>query len=599
MPNVKETQPRQAIAAQWQWDLTTIFKTDAEWKTAATAIQAQLEDISAYQGTLSQGHAQVIHALEAILRVSQALERVMVYAHLKHDQDTAVPDYIQMVGEASNLGTTVTSQLAWFEPEVLQLPEAIAQTLMADEEYAHYFKTLFRNRPHVLTPDNEALLAQAGEVFAASERTFSFLNDTDLNFGTITTSQGQTIKVSHGAFSVLLEDSDRDVRRQAFHNVYAAYQQVENTMAATMSGNVKQHNFEAKVRHYASAREQAMATNQIPTTVYDTLVETVNASLPLLHDYVALRKEMLGVEELYPYDLYTPLVGEAPVRFTYAEAKDMTFQALAPLGEDYLTHLQRAFAERWIDVYENEGKTSGAYSSGSYDTNPFVLLNWQDSLDDLYTLVHELGHSMHSLYSHQTQPYVYGDYPIFLAEIASTTNENILTSYLLQHYTDPEVQIYLLTHYLDAVKGTIFRQTQFAEFEQLMHEADQRGQTLSAAFLNEQYFQLNQKYYGPALATKDRAIQGEWARIPHFYYDYYVYQYATGFSAANTLAERVVSGDPNKVAAYLNYLKSGSSAKPIEIMARAGVDMTNADYIQRTMATFKDRLAQLKTLLQK
>ncbi|MDO4671042.1 MAG: oligoendopeptidase F [Aerococcus sp.] len=597
MPTIKEIQPRQNIESSWQWDLTTIFKTDEDWQVAHDAVMADLKVASAYQGTLHQGSAQVRSALAAILKVSQMMERVYVYAHLKHDQDTSVPEYIQMVGQASTMATKVSSELSWFEPEVLQLASEIAAELRTDEAYGHYFTNLLDKKEHVLNPEGEALLAQAGEVFSASERTFDFLNDTDLKFASVTTKNGKAIKVSHGSFGILLEDSDRTVREQAFHNVYAAYRSVENTMAAIMSGNVKQHNFEAKVHHYEDARAHAMASDHIPSAVYETLVDTVNESLPLLHEYVALRKEILGVDALYPYDLYTPLVGEAPLRFTYEEAKAVTFEALKPLGEDYLTQLARAFDERWIDVYENEGKTSGAYSSGSYDTNPFVLLNWQDSLDDLYTLVHELGHSMHSHYSHTNQPYVYGDYPIFLAEIASTTNENILTTYLLNHYTDKDIQIYLLTHYLDAVKGTIFRQTQFAEFEQLMHEADQKGQVLSASYLNEQYFQMNQKYYGPALASDDRTIELEWSRIPHFYYDYYVYQYATGFSAANTLAERVTSGDPDKVAAYLNYLKSGSSDFPIDTMKRAGVDMTSADYIKRTMKTFQTRLAQLKELL--
>ncbi|MDO4680153.1 MAG: oligoendopeptidase F [Aerococcus sp.] len=596
MPTIQEIKPRKEIEPAWQWDLTTIFETDEDWKTAYEHVKTALPKATAYQGRLHEGTDIVIEAFEAILNVSRLAEQVHVYAHLKHDQDTAVPEYIQMVGQATTLATNISSQLAWFEPEILQLDQEMLSALTTHEEYGHYFSTLLEKQAHVLSPESEALLAQAGEVFMASERTYDFLNDADLTFGKVE-KDSKEIQVSHGSYGILLEDNDRNVRRQAFKQVSGAYRNVENTMAAIMSGNIKQHNYEASVRHYQDAREQAMSENQIPSVVYDTLVQTVNESLPLLHDYVALRKQVLQLDDLHPYDLYTPLVGEAPLRFTYSKARDMTFKALAPLGENYLAHLQRAFDERWIDVYENKGKTSGAYSGGGYDTNPFVLLNWQDSLDDLYTLVHELGHSMHSLYTHQNQPYVYGNYPIFLAEIASTTNENILTTYLLDHYSDKDTQIYLLTHYLDAVKGTIFRQTQFAEFEQLMHEADQAGQTLSASYLNAKYLKMNQKYYGPALSKADDTIQIEWARIPHFYYDYYVYQYATGFSAANTLAERITSGDPEKVEAYLTYLKSGDSDDPIKIMQRAGVDMTNADYIQRTMTLFKERLAQLKSLL--
>ncbi|MGH2119521.1 M3 family oligoendopeptidase, partial [Aerococcus sp. L_32] len=311
-----------------------------------------------------------------------------------------------------------------------------------------------------------------------------------------------------------------------------------------------------------------------------------------------LRKDMLGLDDLQMWDMYTPLTGDAPVKFTYEEAKEITFKALAPLGDQYLKDLAKAFDEKWIDVYENEGKRSGAYSSGAYDTNPYILLNWQDSLNDLYTLVHELGHSMHSYYTRSNQPYVYGDYSIFVAEIASTTNENLLTSYLLDTIEDKDAQIYILNHYLDGVKGTIFRQTQFAEFEKFMHESDANGQPLTADFLSENYFELNKAYYGPSIG-EDKTIALEWSRIPHFYMNYYVYQYATGFSAANTLAKRLVEGEEGAVDKYLTYLKSGSSDFPINVMQKAGIDMTNATYIEETFTQFEQRLAELKGLLNK
>ncbi|MGX7347456.1 oligoendopeptidase F [Aerococcus vaginalis] len=597
MAKVTQVKPRQEISADDQWDLTTVFETDDAWQVAYEDVAERLPAIEAFRGRLSEGDSVVIEAFETILAISRELEKVVVYANMKHDQETQVTAYIQMNDRAEQLATQTGEATAWFEPEVLSLSDDIKAALSADEHYGHYFEALLKKDGHVLSDKEEALLSTLAPVLSNSENVFSYLSDTDLKFGEVTDENGEKITISHGSYGKLLESSNRELRKQAFHQLHDGYRRVNNTMASVMSGNVKNHNVDAKVHNYHSAREAAMAADHIPEEVYDTLVETVHRYLPLLHRYVALRKQLLDVDQLYPYDLYVPLTGEAPISYTFAEAKEELFKALAPLGEDYLKNLHRAFDEHWIDIYENIGKTSGAYSSGVYDTNPFVLLNWQDSLNDYYTLAHELGHSMHSLYTAENQPYVYGSYPIFLAEIASTTNENILTHYLLETKKNPETQIYLLSYFLDSVKGTIFRQTQFAEFEHFMHQAAQEGQALTPELLNEKYFELNSEYYGPALSTEDRDITYEWSRIPHFYYDYYVYQYATGFSAATALAERVTSGDPEKVDAYLQFLKSGDSDYPLEIMKRAGVDMTNADYIEATMKLFEQRLDQLEALL--
>lgn len=598
MAKIFEAKPRNEVNSDFQWDLTTIFPNDEAFESALKSFPKKTENFVSYKGTLDQGADQVTKALEALLDLSRELETIYVYAHLKHDQDTGDNKYLTYDSQASALLAQVSEQISWFEPEVLTVSEDVEASLRNSSDYGHFFTELFDKKDHVLAPNEEALLAGASEIFGASSNTFALLNNADLKFGKVNDEEGNEVTLSHGSYGVLLESADREVREKAFKQLYATYDSVKNTNASLMSGNIKGHNYTAKVRKYDSARQKALDNNHIPESVYDTLVETVRNNTELLHEYVALRKEMLGLEDLQMWDMYTPLTGEAPIKFTFEEAKEVTFKALAPLGDQYLKDLEKAFDEKWIDVYENVGKRSGAYSSGAYDTNPYILLNWQDSLNDLYTLVHELGHSMHSYYTRSNQPYVYGDYSIFIAEIASTTNENLLTAYLLDTIEDKDAQIYILNHYLDGVKGTIFRQTQFAEFEQFMHEADANGQPLTADFLSENYLELNKKYYGPSIGD-DKTIALEWSRIPHFYMNYYVYQYATGFSAANTLAKRLVDGTPDAVDKYLTYLKSGSSDYPINVMQKAGIDMTNATYIEETFTQFKERLAELKELLNK
>lgn len=596
MGKIIEAKPREAIDEKYQWKLDAIFKTDDDFREALDKFKQKMDDADQYIGTLDQGPDQVIKALETILTISRELETLYVYAHLKHDQNTQNNYYLGLQSQMQSLAAQAGQKMAWFEPEVIHLDQKILDQLLADEEYGHFFEELLATKDHVLAPEQEHLLAGASEVFDNASQTFAIFNNSDLKFGEVKDTDGQPIKLTHGTYGVLLENKDRDVRENAFKTLYAQYDNYINTIAQMMSGNIKHHNFIANTRHYNSAREAALAQNNIPVSVYDTLVETVSKHTSLLHEYVGLRKDMLNLDTLEMWDMYTPLTGEAPLSFTFDEAKDIVFKALAPLGEQYLNDLKQAFSDGWIDVYENIGKRSGAYSSGAYDTMPYVLLNWQDSLNDLYTLVHELGHSMHSYYSQKNQPYVYGDYSIFVAEIASTTNENLLTDYLLKNVQDKDTQIYILNHYLDGFKGTIFRQTQFAEFEQFMHEADAKGQPLNAEFLSNAYYDLNRKYYGPAVG-EDRTIQYEWSRIPHFYMNYYVYQYATGFSAANSLAKHIASGDIEARDRYLIFLQSGSSDYPIEVMKKAGVDMTNSTYIEEAMDQFTERLAELKDRL--
>ncbi|MGM0276198.1 oligoendopeptidase F [Enterococcus sp. AZ080] len=592
---------REDLPEKLTWDLTPIFSSDQEFDKKYEELTEELKNSEHYKGTLGNGATAFLEALEFVLTMYRKVELIYVYSHLKNDQDTTNTTYQALYARAGSLLSKVSEAIAWYEPEVLQLSdEQIWQYFEEEpklEVYRHYVKQMVDNRAHILSADQEALLAGAGEIFGASSGTFAVLNNADLEFPTITGENGEKIQLSHGVYGQLLESTNREVREAAFKGLYSVYAQFRNTFASTLGTHIKGHNFKAKARRYASAREAALSNNHIPESVYDTLVTVVNKHLPLLHRYMELRKRLLNVDTLHMYDLYTPVLGEAPIKFTYEEAVEKAIESLAPMGEEYLAVVKEAFSNRWIDVVENKGKRSGAYSSGSYDTNPYILMNWHDTLDQLFTLVHEMGHSVHSYFTRSNQPFVYGDYSIFLAEIASTTNENILTEHLLATEEDPRVRAYVLNHYLDGFKGTIFRQTQFAEFEHFMHQEDAKGTPLTSEYLSESYGELNAKYYGPAV-EKDPEIKDEWARIPHFYYNYYVYQYSTGFSAASALAKKIWEKEPGALDAYLTYLKAGNSDYPVEVMKKAGVDMTQVAYIEDAMAVFEQRLNELEALVE-
>ena len=597
---VKQLPKREELPENLTWDLTKIFSSDQEFDEKYLELSEELKQSEKHKGTLDQGASQFLNAIEFVLRVYRQTEVIYVYAHLKNDQDTGNTDYQALYARASSLFSKVSEAVSFFEPEILQLSDDQIWQYFKEEPklevYRHYIQQIVDNRAHVLSAEQESLLAGAGEIFDASSDTFAVLNNADLVFPTIEGENGEIVQLSHGVYGQLLESTDRRVREAAFKGLYSVYEQFRNTFASTLGTHIKGHNFKAKVRNYSSAREASLSNNHIPESVYDTLVDVVNKHLPLLHRYMELRKRLLEVEKLHMYDLYTPVLGEAPITFTYEEAKEKALEALKPMGEEYMAIVEKAFSERWIDVVENKGKRSGAYSSGSYDTNPYILLNWHDTLDQLFTLVHEMGHSVHSYFTRSNQPYVYGDYSIFLAEIASTTNENILTEYLLETEKDPRVRAYVLNHYLDGFKGTVFRQTQFAEFEHFMHTEDEKGVPLTSEYLSDSYGKLNAKYYGPAV-EEDPEIKFEWSRIPHFYYNYYVFQYSTGFSAASALAKKILNQEPEALENYLAYLKAGNSDYPVEVMKKAGVDMTQAAYIEDAMSMFEQRLNELEELI--
>ena len=600
MTETKKLPLRNEVPENLTWDLDVIFKSDEEFNQNYLLLEEKLKKVDQVKGKIGMNSDLFLQGINFLLDVSNDLETLYVYAHLKNDQDTNNDTYQGIYERASALATKVSESLSWFEPEVLEIPPEKLESFFKEntelKPYQHFINQMTSARSHVLSSNEEALLAGAGEIFTASSRTFNVLNNADIKFPIIKDENGENVQLSHGVYGQLIESTNREVRQSAFQNLSKTYAGLKNTFASTLSSHVKYHNYNAKVHHYDSARAKALAANDIPEAVYDTLLAVVDENLPLLHRYVALRKDVLDVDTLHMYDMYTPITGEATIKFSYDEAKKMTLEALAPLGEDYLKIVEEAFTNRWIDVVENEGKRSGAYSSGAYETNPYILMNWHDTLDQLFTLVHEMGHSVHSYYTRKNQPYVYGDYSIFLAEIASTTNENILTEYLLETQTDPKIRAYVLNHYLDGFKGTIFRQTQFAEFEHFIHEQAAKGIPLTSEFMSDYYAKLNARYYGEAV-EKDPEIAVEWARIPHFYYNYYVYQYATGFSAASALSAKILKKEEHALEKYLNYLKSGSSDFPIEVMKKAGVDMTNKTYIEETMAVFESRLNEFESLI--
>lgn len=592
---------RRHLDEKYTWDLTTVFPTDESWEESFETLSADVEAGRAYEGQLVTSSENLLKATELQLDLMRRLETLYVYASMKNDQDTTVAKYQEYRAKATALYAKFSEVFAYFEPEFMAMSQETLEQLMADEEgllpYAHYYERLMHQKEHVLSKTEEELLAGASEIFGAASETFGILDNADIRFPYVPDGEGDVIELTHGNYISLMENPNREVRREAYEGMYSTYEQFQHTYAKTLQTNVKVHNFKAKVRRFSSAREAALAANFIPESVYDTLVETVNKHLPLLHRYIKLRKDILGLDDLKMYDMYTPL-SQTDLSFTYDEALAKSEEVLSIFGKDYADRVHAAFTERWIDVYENKGKRSGAYSGGSYDTKAFMLLNWQDTLDNLYTLVHETGHSLHSTFTRENQPYVYGDYSIFLAEIASTTNENILTETLLNEVTDDKVRFAILNNYLDGFRGTIFRQTQFAEFEDAIHKADKAGEVLTSEFLNNLYAELNEKYYGLSKEGNPE-IQYEWARIPHFYYNYYVYQYSTGFAAANFLADKIVNGTQEDKDKYLDYLKAGNSDYPLNVIKKAGVDMSESAYLEAAFAVFEKRLAELESLVAK
>ncbi|MCM3767512.1 oligoendopeptidase F [Neobacillus niacini] len=599
--SVKSLPARSEIPVQDTWKLEDIFASDEQWEKEFQEVKSLIPGIKDFEGKLGTGAETLYQALQFQDRLMERLGKLYTYSHMRYDQDTTNSFYQGLDDRIKNLYSQAASQLAFIVPELLSIEESKLTGFLSEKPelklYEHALQEINLQRPHVLSAEQEALLAEAGEVMNASSNTFGMLNNADLEFPSIKDENGEEVEITHGRYIRFLESGDQRVRRDAFKAVYKTYGDFKNTFASTLSGNIKKDNFYARVRNYNSARHAALAANNIPESVYDNLVNTVNENLHLLHRYVSLRKKVLGLNELHMYDLYTPLVKDVKMEIKYEEAKDLVIKGLSPLGEEYSNILKEGFENRWVDVHENKGKRSGAYSSGAYGTHPYILMNWQDNVNNLFTLAHEFGHSVHSYYTRKTQAFPYGDYSIFVAEVASTCNEALLNDYLLKTIDDEQKRIYLLNHYLEGFRGTVFRQTMFAEFEHLIHQKAQNNEALTADSLTELYYELNKKYFGEKDIVIDEEIGLEWARIPHFYYNYYVYQYATGFSAATALSKQILEEGDRAVKRYIEYLSAGSSDYPIEVLKKAGVDMTSAEPIKNACKVFEEKLNELEQLL--
>ena len=540
---------RTEISKEYKWKIEDLYAANDIWEEDFIKLQKGIEELKCFEGTLSQSAENLLKMQEKCDELNQLAEKVYVYANQRLHEDTSNAYYQGLSGRAQMLLVQMSETASYIEPEILAIPEEKLEEMMKDEglrKYETYFRRLLRRKEHILSKEMEELLAGVDEVAEGPKDTFMMFNNADIKFPVIKGEDGEPIEITHGKYVKLLESQNREVRKAAFEGLYESYGKFKNTLAATYRANVKQAGFFAKARKYESSLKAALAGSHIPVEVYDSLIESVHAHLPALHEYVKVRKEKLGVEELHMYDLYVPMVGEADKKIPYEEAKEIVLNGLAPLGEDYLELLKKGFNEGWIDVYENEGKRSGAYSWGAYGTHPYVLLNYQDNLNNVFTLAHEMGHALHSYHSDETQDYIYAGYKIFVAEVASTCNEALLIRYLLDHSKDDKEKAYLLNYFLEQFRSTLFRQTMFAEFEKLAHAKSEAGETLTAEVLCDMYYDLNKKYFGNEIVV-DKEIALEWSRIPHFYTPFYVYQYSTGFSAAIAISSKILKGEPGIV----------------------------------------------------
>lgn len=591
---------RAEIPADDTWDLTAIFPDQSSWEAAIDGVRADLPQLAAMQGTLGDGADQLLAALRLQDSIGERLGRIFGWAGLRKDEDNTKADSVANYDRAVKLSVDASEVSSFVEPEILALPDGRVEDYLARESalavYRHALDSLLRQRPHVLSADQERLLAAAGEMAMAPGEIFSMLDDADLRYGTINDEAGNEVTLTKGGYSRFMESRSRDVRKQAFTRMHQAYRDHRNTLAATYAASVKADAFYARVHNYGSAIEAALSPHNIPVEVYDNLIETVTGRLDVLHRYIALRKRVLGLETLGVYDLYVPIVPEVEREFTWEQGVETVLGALGALGDDYLSVLSSGFDSRWVDVYENVGKSSGAYSWGVYGVHPFILMNWSGRLRDVFTLAHEAGHAMHSHYSSHTQPYVYSRYTLFVAEVASTVNELLMTDALRRQTDDRLFEAYLINHALEDIRGTLFRQTMFAEFERWSHAHVEAGGALTADLMDERYAELCRTYYGPAVDV-DEFVAAEWSRIPHYYRAFYVYQYATGISAAVALAGQIINeGDPARQR-YRTFLSGGSSRYSIDLLRDAGVDMATPEPIERALDAFESLLDELEHLL--
>ena len=596
----KSLPERKDIPVELTWDLTLIYPDSDAWEKDFIRLDELVKEFNSYRGKLSGSAVILNDAIAALDNMERLLEKLYTYAHLKHDEDTAEPAAKSLENRASGKAAAISAECAWFEPELLAIDDEKMQSMLSEKVLAFYkpsIEELLRAKEHTLSEKEERILGALSDVLSSPAEIYESLTDADLRFPMVRRENKDKVELTSGNYIKFLESSDRKVRKHAFKAMFSSYKNIINSCASTMDGTVKKHVVSARLRNYPSALDKALFADELPRELYTNLIESVHRHIPELTEYLKFRKKKLKLKKLDMYDLYTPLAKRDEHVYTYEEAQEMVLKAFEVMGEEYVATVKRAFAERWVDVMECRRKRSGAYSSGCYDTVPYLLLNFNGTLNDVFTLAHELGHSMHSYFSHKHQEYHYASYPIFAAEIASTTNELLLHDYLMKKYADdPAMQSTLLVHLIDEVRACIYRQTMFAEFELDIHELREKDVPLTADLLCENYYKLNDKYYGGAVKA-DELIKYEWARIPHFYYNFYVFKYATGLSAAMKFAANILSGDTTLKEKYYSFLKAGDSKNVLEILKDAGVDFINYPVVDDALKDFGKLVKQLKKVL--
>ena len=596
----KELLKREEVKVEDTWDLTDMYESNEAWEEELNKIEALITEIAGMEGTCLDTAKNLLTVLEKDAACAQKIELAYSYAERLFDQDQKNTKHQSMSAKIMSVYAEYAASTAFISPEIIAASSELLEKYFKEvpelELYRKQIDEIIRMKPHRLSAEMEKLVALTAEMSQGPSDTYSIFNNADLTFPETEDENGEKVRLTHGRFISLLESSDKTVRKNAFEKYYATYEQFLNTLANIYNNQVKQQIFHATARKYNSTLEAAVDENNVSPDVYKNLVATINENLDKMHHYVKLRKKCLGVDELHMYDIYTPMIPDMAKEIPFEEAKETVLKALAPLGEEYVAKVKEGFENRWIDVYENQGKRSGAYSAGSYGAHPYVLLNYNGTLDDMFTIAHEMGHAMHSYYSNENQPYIYSQYKIFVAEVASTCNEILLMEYLLKNTTDKKERAYLLNHYLDSFKGTVFRQTQFAEFEMRTNAMVEAGESLNAENLNALYLELNKKYYGPDMIS-DKEISYEWARIPHFYYNFYVYQYATGFTSAVAIARSILAEGAPAVERYKKFLSGGCSDAPVELLKIAGVNLETPAPIQSALDVMGEILDEMESLI--
>ena len=590
---------REDVPVEQTWRLEDIYPDERLWEEELQQAKDLAAKVKEYEGKLSESAQKLYEALKLYDDCSLKLDRVGGYSFMRHDQDAGNAHYQELELKVQSASVRISEELSFMEPEILEIPDDVIGRFYEEEpglrDYEVTIREIRRLKEHTLSKEMEQLLASAGEMAQTPSNGFGMLSNADLKFPSVTDREGNEIQRSNGRFVPLQMSPDRDLRKVVFEKYYTRFSEFANTWAALYDGQVKQQIFYARARKYPSTFVAAVNGNNVDPAVCDRLIESVHDKIAYMHRYVSLRKKMLGVDELHMYDVYVPMVADYDRKFSYEEAKELSLNALAPLGEEYLSVVRKAYEERWIDVYENEGKRSGAYSSGVYGVHPYMLLNYTDTLDDVFTLVHEMGHSMHTWYSDHAQSHLNAGYKIFVAEVASTTNEILLLEYMLSRAADPKEKAYLINHYLESFKGTVYRQTMFEEFERKTNAMAEAGNPLTAGALCELYLELNKQYFGEDMVS-DPLIAYEWCRIPHFYYNFYVYQYATSFSAAVAIAHRILEQGEKAVKPYLEFLKSGCTQDPVSLLKIAGVDLSTSEPVDEALDVFADAVRQMEEL---